>query len=118
MTVPQDSVYRPVVADERDVDALPVVTKATDYPAGYVTELHHHARGQLVYAEHGVMMVAGDGGQWIVPPTRAIWMPPGVSHQVRCIGVVHMRSIYVRPDAAARISSASSPETPTRATDA
>ena len=103
MNIPLDSVYRPVVPDERDVDPLPVVTKATDYPAGHVIELHHHARGQLVYAEHGVMMVAGDGGQWIVPPTRAIWMPPGVSHRIRCIGVVHMRSIYVRPDAAAHL---------------
>ena len=103
MSTPADSVYRPVVPDERDVDALPVVTKATDYPAGHVIELHHHARGQLVYADHGVMMVAGDGGQWIVPPTRAIWMPPGVSHRIRCIGVVHMRSIYVRPDAAAHL---------------
>ena len=106
MTASADSVYRPVVPDERDerdVDPLPVVTKATDYAAGHVIELHHHARGQLVYAEHGVMMVAGDGGQWIVPPTRAIWMPPGVSHRIRCIGVVHMRSIYVRPDAAAHL---------------
>src|ERR1700743_844566 len=48
MTAPPDSVYRPVVPDERDVDPLPVVTKATDYPAGHVIELHHHARGQLV----------------------------------------------------------------------
>ena len=103
MTASLDSVYRPVVPDERDIDPLPVVTKATDYPAGHVIDLHHHARGQLVYAEHGVMMVAGDGGQWIVPPTRAIWMPPGVSHRIRCIGVVHMRSIYVRPDAAAHL---------------
>jgi len=97
------SVYRPVVPREHDVEALPVITKATDYPAGHVIELHHHARGQLVYAEHGVMMVGGDGGQWIVPPTRAIWMPPGVSHRVRCIGVVHMRSIYVQPEAAAQL---------------
>ena len=103
MSAPADSVYRPVAPDERDIDPLPVVTKATDYPAGQVIELHHHARGQLIYAEHGVMMVASDGGQWIVPPTRAIWMPPGVSHRIRCIGVVHMRSIYVRPDAAAHL---------------
>jgi AraC-like DNA-binding protein/mannose-6-phosphate isomerase-like protein (cupin superfamily) len=103
MTAPADSVYRPVVPDEREVDALPVVTKATDYPAGHVVALHHHARGQLVYAEHGVMMVAADGGRWIVPPTRAIWMPPNVAHSVRCIGVVRMRSIYVQPDAAARL---------------
>jgi len=103
MNAPSRSVYRPVVPDERDVDALPVITKATDYPAGHVIDFHHHARGQLVYAQHGVMMVAGDGGQWIVPPTRAIWMPPGVSHRVRCIGVVHMRSIYVQPAAAAQL---------------
>ena len=103
MTPRADSVYRPVAPDERDVDPLPVVTKSTDYPAGHTIEPHHHARGQLVYAEHGVMMVAGDGGQWIVPPTRAIWMPPGVSHRIRCIGVVHMRSIYVRPDAAVHL---------------
>jgi AraC-like DNA-binding protein len=90
----------PQLLAEIDDDPLPVVTKATDYPAGHVIDSHLHARGQLVYAVHGVMMVAAEGGQWIVPPTRAIWMPAGVSHMIRCIGVVHMRSIYVRPDAA------------------
>jgi AraC-like DNA-binding protein/mannose-6-phosphate isomerase-like protein (cupin superfamily) len=103
MTAPLDSVYLPVAPDERGVDPLPVVAKATDYPAGHLIELHHHARGQLVYAEHGVMMVASDGGQWIVPPTRAIWVPQGMPHRIRCIGVVRMRSIYVRPDAAAHL---------------
>ena len=49
------------------------------------------------------MMVAADGGRWIVPPTRAIWMPAGVSHAIRCIGVVRMRSVYVRPDAAPQL---------------
>ena len=88
-----------------DIDAspLPVVTKATDYPAGHVVEPHRHARGQLVYAEHGVMMVEAQGGRWIVPPTRAIWMPAGVAHAIRCIGVVHMRSVYVRADIAVRL---------------
>ena len=67
---------------------------------------HVHARGQLVYAVHGVMMVAAEGGQWIVPPTRAIWMPAGVAHRIRCVGVVHMRSLYIRPDAAAQPAAA------------
>jgi len=40
-----------------------------------------------------------------VPPTRAIWMPAGISHAIRCIGVVHMRSVYVRPDAAPHLPS-------------
>jgi AraC-like DNA-binding protein len=84
-----------------DASAQPVFTRATDYPEGHVVDWHVHARGQLVYAVHGVMMVAADGGQWIVPSTRAIWMPAGVAHLIRCVGVVHMRSLYIRPDAAA-----------------
>jgi len=88
-----------------DEDPMPVVSKATDYPAGHAIAAHSHPRGQLVYAEHGVMMVAAEGGRWIVPPTRAIWMPPGVAHAIRCIGVLHMRSVYVRPDAAPHLPS-------------
>ena len=83
-----------------DRDPMPVVTKATDYPAGYTVVPHSHERAQLVYAEHGVMMVEAEGGRWIVPPTRAIWMPAGTVHALRCIGVVRMRSVYVRLDAA------------------
>jgi AraC-like DNA-binding protein len=79
---------------------MPVACRATDYPAGHVIEPHAHTRGQLVYAARGVMMVAADGGQWVVPPTRAIWMPAGSEHWIRCIGEVQMRSLYVRADAA------------------
>jgi AraC-like DNA-binding protein len=99
-----------------DDDPLPVATKAADYPAGHVIPPHTHVRGQLVYAEHGVMTVAAEGGgpdelagraaergSWIVPPTRAIWLPAGTRHHLRCIGVVRMRSLYVRPDAAPQL---------------
>jgi AraC-like DNA-binding protein len=93
----------PQLLTEIDSGVLPVVTRAVDYPAGHVVDPHVHARGQLVYAEHGVMMVAAGAGRWIVPPTRAIWMPAGVSHAIRCIGVVRMRSVYVLPDAAPQL---------------
>ena len=86
-----------------DDDPLPVVTKATNYPPGYEVAPHTHLRGQLIYAVHGVMVVASEGGRWIVPPTRAIWMPAGVSHAIRCVGELHMRSVYVRPDAAPQL---------------
>ncbi len=95
-----DAFLNPDILATIDASPLAVFTRATDYPEGYVVDWHVHARGQLVYAVHGVMMVAAEGGQWIVPPTRAIWMPAGVAHRIRCIGVVHMRSLYVRPDAA------------------
>jgi AraC-like DNA-binding protein len=99
----RDVFLDPRVLAEIDGNPLPVATRATDYPAGHVVDPHVHARGQLVYAEHGVMMVAAEGGRWIVPPTRAIWMPAGVSHAIRCIGVVRMRSVYVLPDAAPQL---------------
>jgi AraC-like DNA-binding protein len=99
----RDVFLNPQILAELDASTLPVITRATDYPAGHVIDRHVHARGQLVYAAHGVMLVAAAGGQWIVPPTRAIWMPAGVHHLIRCIGVVHMRSIYVHPDAAPQL---------------
>jgi AraC-like DNA-binding protein len=90
----------PHLLAELDASPMPVTCKATDYPAGHVVPPHHHARGQLIHAVHGVMVVVSDQGRWIVPPTRGIWMPAGVSHSVRCVGVVQMRSVYVRPEAA------------------
>ena len=87
-----------------DRSTLPVTCFATDYDAGAEIENHAHRKHQLVYAAHGVMVVRAEGGQWIVPPTRGIWMPAGVTHSIRCIGVVHMRSIYVRRDVVPRLA--------------
>jgi AraC-like DNA-binding protein len=83
-----------------DASTMPVTGSATNYPAEHVIASHSHRKGQLIYALHGVMVVASAGGQWIVPPTRGIWMPARTRHWIRCVGVVHMRSIYIRPDAA------------------
>jgi len=93
----------PEFLSETDSNPMPVTCRASDYPAGQVIERHAHAKGQLIYAVHGVMVVAVESGQWIVPPTRGIWMPAGLAHWIRCIGVVHMRSTFVRPDAAPQL---------------
>src|SRR4051812_46648797 len=101
--IQRDRFLDPDILATIDASPQPIHTRATDYPEGHVIDWHVHGRGQLVYAVHGVMMVAAEGGQWIVPPTRAIWIPPGVAHLIRCVGVVHMRSLYIRPDAAASL---------------
>ncbi len=44
------------------------------------------------------MVATTDAGQWIVPPTRGLWLPPGVLHQVRMVGEVHLRTAYIHPD--------------------
>jgi AraC-like DNA-binding protein len=80
---------------------LPVVCRISNYPLNALIEPHTHGKHQLVYAIQGVMVVQTDAGVWIVPPTRAIWMPAGTTHWIRCIGTVLMRSLFVMPEAAA-----------------
>jgi AraC-like DNA-binding protein/quercetin dioxygenase-like cupin family protein len=84
-----------------DRGELPLQAMAVDYASGHVTRRHQHPHAQLIHAVRGVMLVATDAGQWLVPPTRGIWMPAETDHWIRMIGEVHMRTAYIRPDALA-----------------
>lgn len=42
------------------------------------------------------MKVATSDGNWVVPPQRAVWIPPGVAHEVVYLGV-STRSLYIEP---------------------
>ena len=59
---------------------------------------HAHLRGQLLYAIRGAMKATTDGGAWLVPPAQAVWIPPGVMHEVEMAQPVSLRSIYIDPD--------------------
>lgn len=71
---------------------------AWDYPDGQELPPHNHTWAQLVYADSGVMQVHTDAAAWLVPTTRAIWIPGGVSHWIRMRGQVRMRTLYVAGD--------------------
>jgi AraC-like DNA-binding protein len=74
-----------------------VTALAIDYgPNGRVRK-HRHPVSQLIYAVRGVMVVQTADGQWVVPPTRALWMPALVTHGIRMVGHVRMRTVYVQP---------------------
>lgn len=85
---------------EIESSTSPITCRVTNYLPNTVIEPHAHGKHQLVYAIQGVMVVQVPNGVWIVPPTRAIWMPAGTQHSIRCVGAIHMRSLFVRPDAA------------------
>lgn len=78
-----------------------VVATGNDYPPHFVAPSHAHRRGQLLYAATGVFTVITGAGSWVVPPRRALWIPPGVAHEVHMSGAVSTRSAYVQPAAAA-----------------
>jgi AraC-like DNA-binding protein len=84
-----------------DRSTMPVIGRAVDYDANHIVPRHRHPTAQLIHAAHGVMVVATDVGQWIVPPTRGIWMPAETDHWIRTIGEVQLRTVYIRPDAVA-----------------
>ena len=58
-----------------------------------VLDAHAHSDGQLVYAATGVMVVGSDMGYWVVPPSRALWLAPGIRHWARTSGNVQLRSV-------------------------
>ena len=84
----------------------PVVVLARDLPSAHEIDWHSHPRFQLVYAARGMMTVDTRDATWVVPPQRAVWMPPTVEHRLKASGVVELRSLYVRQDAAARMPKA------------
>jgi AraC-like DNA-binding protein len=59
-----------------------------------------HELAQLNFASKGVMVVSSTEGHWVVPPTRALWLAPGVRHRIRMLGKISLRSVYVNPDSA------------------
>lgn len=81
----------------------PVLALARDMQPTHEIDWHSHPRFQLVYAARGVMTVDTREATWVVPPQRAVWMPPQIEHRLTAKGVVQLRSLYVRPDAATRM---------------
>ncbi len=77
--------------------ARPVVAYATDMPDAALIAPHAHRRGQMLYAISGVMLVRAATGSWVVPPGRAVWVPPGTRHEIVMAGDVAMRTVFVEP---------------------
>lgn len=88
-------VYRPIMDDA----PRPVAAKAIPEPDGHVIPLHVHKRGQLLHAISGIMRIETTDFVWILPPARALWMPPNAAHQVTMRGHVEMRTLYIDPAA-------------------
>ena len=66
--------------------------------AGTRFEWHTHADHQLAWSPEGVLIVLTDGGSYILPPSRALWIPARTSHETRASGVATLRSVYLRPN--------------------
>ncbi len=68
---------------------------AHDYEAGSIQHRHHHDVPQLLQAARGVMRMQTPEGYWVIPPGRGVWIPAFVPHEIRMVGPVSMRTLYV-----------------------
>jgi AraC-like DNA-binding protein/quercetin dioxygenase-like cupin family protein len=66
-------------------------------PRGFVFDWHTHSDHQLAWAPSGVLTVRTEERAWVLPPTRALWIPSGVRHETLSTSSATMQAVYVRP---------------------
>ena len=66
-------------------------------PRGLVFDWHTHDEHQVAWAPTGVLMVRTASTAWVLPPTRALWIPAGIRHETLSTSLATMRAVYVRP---------------------
>lgn len=84
--------------DATEASTQPVTGVAIRYPQGHIVPMHDHRRGHLIYADSGVLRVETSTGQWLVPPTSAVWLRPGVPHRLVIPVALQAHGIFVRED--------------------
>lgn len=78
-----------------DASSPPLVARRLSRPSGHRIEPHWHARAQLLFAVSGTMAVRTPRRAWIVPTSRALWIPERVVHEIDMHGQVEMRTVYL-----------------------
>lgn len=63
-------------------------------------EPHSHPWGQVAMSSTGTIRMNAAHSTYIVPPSRALWIPPGVEHVVTTLEDAEIRTLYVHPGAA------------------
>ena len=56
---------------------------------------HSHPWGQVALSATGVVRVTSPDASFIVPPSRAVWIPPGVEHAVTVIEDAELLTLYL-----------------------
>jgi AraC-like DNA-binding protein/quercetin dioxygenase-like cupin family protein len=75
-----------------------VIAATFPMPPGVVFNWHTHDDHQLAWAASGVLTVRTEATDWVLPPTRALWIPAELKHETLAAGAATMRSLYLRPD--------------------
>jgi AraC-like DNA-binding protein len=86
------------------IDPHDVRSLSATYRDGHHVGRHNHDWAQVIYAQRGMLRVMADQQVWLVPPTRALWIPPGLEHEFIVKGEVGLRTLYVAPARSAAVA--------------
>ncbi|MBN3849663.1 AraC family transcriptional regulator [Paraburkholderia sp. Ac-20342] len=87
--------FADIPPESAPTETHPIRVRSRPMPAGWRIPRHTHAWAQVAYASRGVLRVATTGTTWMVPPSRAIWVPPHVSHEVFSVEDAFLRTLYI-----------------------
>ena len=77
----------------------PVRSKMRELDKDTLIMPHRHAWGQLAISAGGVIRVSLPDATYLVPPHRAVWVPPGVEHAVTLVETARLYTLYFLPQA-------------------
>jgi len=77
----------------------PVRAKVRRLAADTRVEPHSHPWAQVAMSSTGVIRMSAADSTYIVPPSRALWIPPDVEHVVTVLEDAEIRTLYVHPAA-------------------
>lgn len=73
----------------------PLTCTPIDWDSSFVIDPHYHNNDQFIYASSGVISVETEDGMWVVPSTRAVWVPARVTHSVHIFGPLQMITLQL-----------------------
>jgi AraC-like DNA-binding protein len=73
------------------------VVASFDLDAATRIDWHEHDAHQLSVAADGVLSMGVADATWVLPRSRALWIPAGVRHTVDSIGVATMTTVWFDP---------------------
>src|SRR6185436_6497766 len=82
----------------RPTQARPVRTRHREVPQDTHLQPHSHPWAQLAYCASGLMQVhvaQQVDTTYIVPPSRAVWIPPGAQHAITVLEAAQLQTLYL-----------------------
>src|SRR5471030_643596 len=92
---PEEVEHLDIPAESSPTLAHPIRVRSRPVSAGVRIARHTHAWAQVACTTRGVLRIAAEGSTWMVPPSRAIWVPPNVTHEVVIVEDAFLRTLYI-----------------------